>query len=74
METLQENSAVNAYVTTVEAADADDDVNGDIVYSIDPTRGNASSLFDVDPVSGRVSVKQVCKFLIFRYKRGTVIP
>ena len=59
VDSLQENSAVSAYVTTVEASDSDDDINANIEYSVDPTMGNASSLFDVDPTSGRVFVAQV---------------
>ena len=59
MDSLQENSAVSAYVTTVEASDSDDDINANIEYSVDPTMGNASSLFDVDPTSGRVFIAQV---------------
>ena len=50
---------MNAYVITVRATDADDGVNANILYSIDAAAGNASSLFDVDPQSGRVIVKQV---------------
>ncbi len=59
VDSLQENSAVNAYVTTVRATDADVGDNGHVTYAVDQTKGNASALFDVEPESGRVIVKQV---------------
>ncbi len=59
MDSLQENSAVGAQVITVRAQDYDAGNNGLIRYSVKQNAGNASSLFDVDPSTGNVFVKQV---------------
>ena len=52
--TIPENRAVGADITTVMATDADEGLNGDVWYYI--TAGNDQGLFQMDKITGRLSI------------------
>ena len=53
-ETIPETTAINTFVVSVTATDADFGVNGEVRYSI--TGGNVGNAFAIDSVSGDITV------------------
>ncbi|XP_028271934.1 protocadherin alpha-3-like isoform X5 [Parambassis ranga] len=55
---LQENALIGTTVIEVKATDLDDGPNGEIVYSFgNSVKGNIRELFDIDSVTGEITVK-----------------
>jgi hypothetical protein len=52
-----ENQPSGTVVAQVAALDADSGANGEVLYGIEA--GTSSHLFDIDPVSGTISSRQV---------------
>ncbi|KAI5626827.1 protocadherin Fat 4, partial [Silurus asotus] len=55
--TLNENVPIGTIITTVNASDADDGLNGELVYALKRLKGNTKDLFQLDNVTGEISVK-----------------
>ncbi|XP_049897974.1 protocadherin alpha-3-like [Epinephelus moara] len=54
---ISENSPVGTIVIRVNATDMDDGANGDVSYSFGNVDSKVRELFDVDPITGEISVK-----------------
>ncbi|XP_024919119.1 protocadherin gamma-A11-like [Cynoglossus semilaevis] len=53
---VAENSPVDTVVVTVSATDADEGVNGDVMYEFDHITDETSNVFSVDPKTGEVKI------------------
>ncbi|XP_062333207.1 protocadherin gamma-A3-like isoform X21 [Osmerus eperlanus] len=53
---VMENSAKGAYITTVNATDADSGSNGMIIYSFSKLKGSIADIFVIDDLTGIISV------------------
>ncbi|XP_057206163.1 protocadherin beta-17-like [Triplophysa rosa] len=55
---IQENTPAGASVITVHAKDADEGLNGEVVYSlINHDNDNSVNAFSIDPVTGEITIK-----------------
>ncbi|CAJ1058680.1 protocadherin gamma-A5-like [Xyrichtys novacula] len=60
--TVVENAPVGTYVTTVNASDADSGSNGMVTYSFSNLYGKSRDLFEIDSLSGRITVAENIDF------------
>ncbi|XP_051810389.1 protocadherin gamma-A3-like [Acanthochromis polyacanthus] len=54
--TVAENAPLGTYITTVNASDADSGSNGLVTYTLSNVKGKSAEKFDIDSVSGRITV------------------
>uniref|UniRef100_UPI0037E71EED protocadherin alpha-3-like n=1 Tax=Semicossyphus pulcher TaxID=241346 RepID=UPI0037E71EED len=54
---INENSPIGTIVLRVNATDRDDSLNGDVSYSFGNVNNKVRELFDIDPITGEISVK-----------------
>ncbi|XP_070769928.1 protocadherin alpha-13-like [Enoplosus armatus] len=54
---INENSPIGTIVIRVNATDMDDGLNGDVSYSFGNVNNEVRELFDVDPITGEITVK-----------------
>ena len=54
--TIPRDTPIGRVVLIMHATDLDSGLNGAVTYSIDRRTGNGSSLFDIDPITGALSV------------------
>ncbi|KAL2077330.1 hypothetical protein ACEWY4_026834 [Coilia grayii] len=57
MITLKENAPVGTRVIQVNASDLDEGLNGEVVYSFGDVNRKVRQLFDLNPVTGEITVK-----------------
>ncbi|KAM4554692.1 protocadherin gamma-A3-like [Odontesthes bonariensis] len=55
--TVAENAPIGAYITTVNASDIDSGSYGLVTYSFSNVKGKPSEKFEVDSLSGKITVK-----------------
>uniref|UniRef100_A0A3Q1CX16 Cadherin domain-containing protein n=1 Tax=Amphiprion ocellaris TaxID=80972 RepID=A0A3Q1CX16_AMPOC len=54
--TVAENAPLGTYITTVNASDADSGSNGLVTYTFSNVKGKSAEKFEIDSVSGRITV------------------
>ncbi|XP_034738774.1 protocadherin alpha-3-like isoform X3 [Etheostoma cragini] len=54
---IHENSPIGTIVIRVNATDMDDGLNGDVSYTFGNVNSKVRELFDVDPITGEITVK-----------------
>ncbi|XP_041846848.1 LOW QUALITY PROTEIN: protocadherin gamma-A1-like [Melanotaenia boesemani] len=54
--TVAENEPIGTYITTVNASDADSGSNGLVTYSFSNVKGQSAEKFEIDSLSGKISV------------------
>ncbi|XP_062381372.1 protocadherin alpha-8-like [Sardina pilchardus] len=60
---IKENTPANAFVLKVNASDADDGLNGEVMYSFDGNlKQNVYDTFEVDKITGEIRVKSKIDF------------
>ncbi|KAF7650172.1 hypothetical protein LDENG_00130250 [Lucifuga dentata] len=60
--TVMENAHKGTHVVTVNASDADSGSNGHVMYSFSKSKVNIADMFDIDEVTGRISVAKEIDF------------
>ena len=53
---VTENAAIGTYITTVNASDADSGSNGLVTYTFSNVKGNSGKMFEIDSLSGKITV------------------
>uniref|UniRef100_A0A3Q3EE90 Cadherin domain-containing protein n=1 Tax=Labrus bergylta TaxID=56723 RepID=A0A3Q3EE90_9LABR len=59
---VTENAPVGTYITTVNASDADSGSNGLITYMFSNVKGKSGGHFEIDSLSGKITVADVIDF------------
>uniref|UniRef100_A0A671U727 Protocadherin beta-16-like n=1 Tax=Sparus aurata TaxID=8175 RepID=A0A671U727_SPAAU len=54
--TVTENAPIGTYITTVNASDADSGSNGLVTYTFSNLKGKSGEKFEIDSVSGKITV------------------
>ncbi|XP_035861945.1 protocadherin gamma-A5-like [Sander lucioperca] len=60
--TVTENAPIGTYITTVNASDADSGSNGLVTYTFSNVKGNSGEHFEIDNVSGKITVADTIDF------------
>nr|XP_040030927.1 protocadherin gamma-A7-like [Gasterosteus aculeatus aculeatus] len=60
--TVLENAPIGTYVTTVNASDADSGSNGLITYTFSNVNGKTGELFEIDSLTGKITVADYIDF------------
>uniref|UniRef100_A0A8B9JD01 Cadherin domain-containing protein n=1 Tax=Astyanax mexicanus TaxID=7994 RepID=A0A8B9JD01_ASTMX len=60
--TIEENANKGAYITTVNASDADSGSNGLVKYSFANLKGNVADIFKIDEISGVITLSGVLDY------------